>query len=358
MPSPALVQAKQVLRRYPSLKWMAEQPQHFDWQEADGHVTIAPKEGDKLAGTHGRFFPVVVTGEQVALPGFELTDYPSADHRGDLAQGPNAAMVFLCTRYRSAIGHGFLYLHYPTQPEKDKIIDFSGGKNPRSRWGHRTVDFVHSHADGVLDLELRAVNSFAGFPITERQAAVLEADSILTMANPSFLYHMTNFGKDALNCVGFSKNRLQNINEDLGQLTGKTHVRRRFSNDDLPDQLIARPDLVQRDIVQLTARGDDRTSVSLIAPTAPTAGERHRGATLQLARNGELLLGHTQSNPRHLADAKRDKFISHDIVAIMDTLLPQVLDPQANVKKLSDQGILKPITCRRYNEQEQSLFRA
>lgn len=342
--------AKTVLERYPSLKWMAKQPQHFDWEVEGERVTLQPKEGDPIALRWGEFFPVIIEGERVSLPAFHLDDYPCADSRSDLGKGETKAMLLLCNRFIRSKGHSFLYLHYPARPEDDKIINFNNGKDVLGHLGmRRTVEFVHRRTGDVTEPELRGVTSFAGFPITERQAEVLEADSILTMANPSFAYHLISLGKDAVNCIGYAMTRVQAINEPLGQLTGKHDVKRLVCNDHLPDMLVTRPDRVHASILQRAAEGQDRTTASI---TAPAGSAKHGGAMLRLARNGELLLGHTSAVPMALANAGRDKFLAHDIVEMMDQLLPQVLDPQAKVKPLGG-TVLRPLACSRQNDTQQ-----
>lgn len=322
----ALTHAKTVLKRYPSLAWLPETTDGFQWREERGTVTITPEPGTAIAEKWGHYFPVIVTpSERVELPAFDVRSYPSPHQREHLAQGKPTAMAMLCNRFYRATGHSFLYLHYPEHPLDDKIINFNAGKNSLGKLGmRRDVDFVHHAADGVIDPELRGVTSFAGFPITDMQAKVIEADAILAMSNPDYIrYSLLNQGANALNCVGFALNRLQNANEPLGQLTGKHHVRRALDNDCLPDYHLTTPGSVHKDVRARISESIDRTTLHI--HHAGDARGKH-DAELLLARSPDgLLLGETRSITRPMPG--KDQYLAHDIVALADHLFPAVLQP-------------------------------
>lgn len=324
--------AKHVLRRYPALAWMPDEKEGLEWHVEGQTVRITPTPGTTLAEKWGNYFPVEVIGERVALPAFGIDRYPSAHAREDLAKGPTHAMVFVANRFYRFGGHSFLYMHYPAHPTDDKIINFNAGPTSLGQFGmKRDVDFVHSAADGVTDPKLRGVTSFAGFPITERQAHVIEADATFAMCNPHYIrYAMLNHGANALNCVGFTLSRLQNANESLGQLTGKHHAHRPVDNDSLPDYLVTLPGSVHSDIRNRIRESTDRTVLPICHPGNGDAP----AAELLLARSKEgLLLGETRNAQRPIPG--RDKYLSHDMVAMMDHLLPHVLTPAAEVKPLA-----------------------
>ena len=321
---------KTVLHRYPALAWLPE-TSGFHWEVSPGRVTITPDKETKIAKTWGHYFPVIVTStEKVKLPAFGLEDYPSMNHRADLANGPNDAMVFVANRFYRAGGHSFLYLHYPTHATDDKIINFNAGKHSLGKFGmRRDVDFVHSLADGVTEPSMRGVTSFAGFPITQRQAQVLEADAILAMCNPHYIrYSLLNHGINALNCVGFAMSRLQNANEPLGQLTGKHHVPRVLDNNSLPDYRMTLPGNVHKDIRARIRESADRTVLPIHGPQGQAPAE------LLLARSPDgLLLGEMRNVQKPLP--QRDQYLSHDIVALLDHLLPHVLNERAETQPLA-----------------------
>ncbi len=133
--------AKHILHRYPALAWMPNETHDLQW-ELDGYtVRITPTPGTALAEKWGQNFPVEVTNERVALPAFGITRYPSAFARNDLAEGATSAMVFIANRFYRVSGHSFLYMHYPTHPENDKIINFNAGPTSLGQFGmKRNVD--------------------------------------------------------------------------------------------------------------------------------------------------------------------------------------------------------------------------
>lgn len=323
--------ARHVLRRYPALAWMPDAKEALTWQVDGQTVRIQPAPGSAMAEKWGHYFPVEVIGERVALPAFGIDRYPSAHARADLADGPTHAMVFVANRFYRMGGHSFLYLHYPDHPADDKIINFSNGPTSLGQFGmKRDVDFVHSPADGVTDPLLRGVTSFAGFPITERQARVIEADATLAMCNPHYIrYALFNQGANALNCVGFALSRLQNAQESLAQLTGKHRAPRPVDNDSLPDYRLTLPGSVHRDIRDRIRESTDRTVLPIQHPEGGAPDTE-----LLLARSPDgLLLGETRRTRRPIPG--QDQYLAHDMVAVMDHLLPQVLSPSAEVKPLN-----------------------
>ncbi len=204
----------------------------------------------------------------------------------------------------------------------------------------------------MTDPNLRGVTSFAGFPITERQAQIIEADAIMAMCNPHYIrYALFNQGPNALNCVGFTLSRLQNANEALGQLTGKDRASRPADNNSLPDYKITVPGSVHRDIRERIRESTDRTVMPIHHPDRNHAP----AAELLLAhsKNG-LLLGETRNTTRPLPG--RDQYLSHDIVALMDHLLPQTLTDKGAVKPLLPQT-LTPFTGAPVNRARQNIVR-
>ncbi len=342
----AIAHAKEILAHYPALRWLPT-TQGFRWEAQGARVVISPEDGGSIAEKHGAHFPVVVEGDRVSLPAFGITHYPDAHHRTRLADGPNAAMVFVCNRFLGPGGHSYLYLHYPAHPADDRIINFNAGANPLGKFGiKRFADFVHRSADGITEAEMRGATSFAGFPVTERQARVIEADAIFTMIHPHHqLYSLFNL--EGLNCLGFSLSMLHNVHENIGQLSGKPgtittalgHFARTW------------PENVHNRIHRMIGGADEHAALRICHDGADCT---HAYSTLRLARSPDgLLLGETMGSTR--PHPSRDKYIAHDMVKLMDHLLPRVLNERAEVMPLA--GLALPeVTAAPLNEKQRSVL--
>lgn len=306
--------ARQLLTHYPSLRWIAKHHEQFHWYGKEGGFYIMPKRDGTLTHAEANF-PVVIDRQgEVHLPSLGVEDYPNNVERESIAKPPpTRAIAFICNRFYRQTGHTFLYIHDLDHPGEDQIINFNAGDKAFGDFGmHRSIAYYNQKLVDMSDARERGVTSFAGFPISAEQLAVLKADTTMTMLNPDFTYHLLNHRLDAVNCTGYGMTRLQNIGVPLEKLTGRK-VKRRIDNDHLPDFTIAQPDALQKTIEREARRAPTRNKFDL-QDVPNRDGSLHEFHLAAVPENG-LVLGYIGERVgQRVLD---DKYISIDIAQLI-----------------------------------------
>ena len=337
--------AKTRLQHYPSLRWLAK-ADHLHWQEAEESVRIEATEATPASAA--KIFPITVhAGGRVEIPALHVSDYPDEAARQSFCQaepGEPKAMAMLCNRFYRDSGHTFLYVHYPTEPAKDAVIDFNAGDTALGQGGMlRNTLFNHYRVDSSSNALGNGVTSFIGFPVSAKQADLIQADAALTMANPGFRYHLFNFMRDAVNCAGFAMTRLQHVGVPLEQLSRKS-VKRNFDNDHLPDYLLTWPAQLHRDVGRRGAHHEDCSQMEV--PLHYNGAIDPHGLCLTQTSDGTLV-GEVRSGCGYAEHVrpKGDKFIAYDIKEVADHVLPHVIDEKGAVRDLSTVPPIAPLAA-------------
>ena len=315
-------QAKEVLKRYFALKWIAEQDAMFDWSVNDitGNLIIKPRSDGDVANNK-ELFPVVVTSNgQVNLPHFHINHYADDDARANIKKSGQAeATVILCDRFYHFYGHSFLYLHYANPLKQDRIISFNVGPERINNWGHFTKTYISNKASAE-EIAQRGVTSFAAFPISGQQAKLLEADCDMCVANPKFRYHLLNWGDNSVNCAAFAMSSLRNIGVPVGALTGHGDRNQKVSNKNLRDFMLARPVAIHRSIVDRAGRAESEVRVPIDELSASTLLTKYSLHLAHFPENG-MIMGYCVGNQSKKLGA--EKFCAVDVVKLVEHLSSQ-----------------------------------
>ena len=283
-------QAKEVLKRYFALKWIAEQDAMFDWSVNDitGNLIIKPRSDGDVANNK-ELFPVVVTSNgQVNLPHFHINHYADDDARANIKKSGQAeATVILCDRFYHFYGHSFLYLHYANPLKQDRIISFNVGPERINNWGHFTKTYISNKASAE-EIAQRGVTSFAAFPISGQQAKLLEADCDM--------------------CV------------PVGALTGHGDRNQKVSNKNLRDFMLARPVAIHRSIVDRAGRAESEVRVPIDELSASTLLTKYSLHLAHFPENG-MIMGYCVGNQSKKLGA--EKFCAVDVVKLVEHLSSQ-----------------------------------
>jgi hypothetical protein len=346
------------LRQYPSLKWLADDPAHYNWRQDGDTITITPTADNKAAEPYKKYFPVVVThkankGVVVSLPALGIQDYPRPDERPALTEQKDEAIALVCNRFYRRGGHSYLYLHYPKHPKDDKIFDFNAGSQSLGQGGmQRTADFTLAKVSEITDPQKRGISSFVGFPLSRTQAKILEADAAMNISGEAIKYSLFNTGVDSVNCLGFALSRLQDTGESFGLLQGEVKIARPLNpHDPLPHYRMTIPDNVNNDIWRVLGKAAEKTSLAITNLPMPADQQQFKRAPItklpllnrttpdtvnfNFARTANGLLVGAIQHP-NVQDKDKDKFIVHDFHLLTESgVLDRMLKRSGAVEDLS-----------------------